>query len=691
MQRRCPSKVAHEQDGRMTQPAGTEKGGPYREEELEQLRVALEDARNEAADLARDRLRLQADLGARTRQLREAEARLSQREAAAAQDRPRPQNLPAPEPYGAAAEEQPGKASTAENLRVALEELQVIAEALEQANASLAEANTHLEQRVAARTAELGAANAQLRESEERLRLAQSYAGAGTWDWDIRNDRVEWSREYYDLYGLDPAQVVPSYASWVGSILPEDRAAAEAALNDSIKRKSSEFHTEYRIMHPRRGLRWLSGRGRMVFNAAGEPERLIGLNMDITDRKIVELKLQDVNRGLRLEVEQEVRAREAAQARLFQTLKLEALGQLTGGVAHDFNNLLSVITSGVALLRTTNDPARRDKLVDAMGQAAKRGAELTRRLLTFARRQALNAEPLDLGGWLVEMRDLLARTLRGDITIEIGTAEGLWPVMVDAGELELALLNLAVNARDAMPRGGTLRLTATNVTLRRSADPDQLHGDFLALAVTDSGTGMTADVLARAFEPFFTTKEAGRGTGLGLAQVYGFVRQSGGAARITSTAEGGTTVTMLLPRALHAAAEGAAERPEPQDAAAKPLRVLLVEDDEDVAALTEEMLRHLGHTVVRVASAAMALAAIGDSTPPDLVLTDVVMPGGQDGLDLARRLMTERPGLPILLCSGFSGAPMRVAAAGLPLLRKPFGLDELRRALTRAADARRSV
>jgi PAS domain S-box-containing protein len=677
----------------MTQAEGANRHSPHREDELEQLRVALEDARNEASELAADRLRLQGDLATRTRQLREAEVQLERREAAAmaAQERLQTFRLPSLERYGAAGGEPPGDASTGESLRVALEELHVIAEELEQANAALAEANARLEQRVAGRTAELAAANDRLRESEERLRLAQSYAGAGTWDWDIRNDRVEWSEEYYDLYGLDPARTKPSYAAWAASILPEDRAAAEAALSDCIKRKSADFRTEYRIMHPRRGLRWLSGRGRMVFDAAGEPKRLIGLNMDITDRKTAELKLEDVNRGLRQEVEQEVRAREAAQARLFQTLKLEALGQLTGGVAHDFNNLLSVITSGVALLRTTNDPARRDKLVDAMGQAAKRGAELTRRLLTFARRQALNAEPLDLDAWLVEMRDLLARTLRGDITIEIGTADGLWPVMVDSGELELALLNLAVNARDAMPRGGTLRLTASNVTLRRQSDPDQLEGDFLALAVTDSGTGMTADVLARAFEPFFTTKEAGRGTGLGLAQVYGFVRQSGGAARISSPPEGGTTVTMLLPRARHAAAEGSAERPEPQAAAATPLRVLLVEDDEDVAALTEEMLRHLGHTVVRVASAAMALAAIADSTAPDLVLTDVVMPGGQDGLDLARRLMTDRPGLPILLCSGFSGAPLRVAAAGLPLLRKPFGLDELRRALTRAAETRRSL
>jgi signal transduction histidine kinase/ActR/RegA family two-component response regulator len=683
MKSRLRGLVAQAKDGRMTDATGSGKAPPGREQAREHLHAAWGAARQ------------QADLAQCALQLREVEAVLARAEAPAApaQRRPGPQRI---EPGAAGCHVDGTVSLVAEpaaggNLYRALENLRVTAKELERSNAELGDANRQLSHRVAARTTELATANARLRLSEERLRLAQSYAGAGTWDWDIRNDQVEWSEAYFELYGLDPGATTPSRAAWAASILPEDRAAAEAALGACIAQKAPDFHTEYRIIHPLRGLRWLSGRGRMVFDAAGEPARLMGLNVDITDRKIAEMRLEDVNRSLRQEVEQEVRAREAVQARLFQTLKLEALGQLTGGVAHDFNNLLSVITSGVALLRTTDDPVRRDRLVDAMGQAAKRGAELTRRLLTFARRQALNAEALDLGAWLIEMRDLLARTLRGDITIEIEAEGELWPVMADAGELELALLNLAVNARDAMPRGGTLRLAAANATLRRASDPDQLEGDFLSLSVTDTGAGMAPDVLARAFEPFFTTKEAGRGTGLGLAQVYGFVRQSGGAARIASTPQGGTTVTLLLPRARHAVAEGPAERPDQQPAAATPLRVLLVEDDADVAALTEEMLRHLGHQVTRVASTALALAAIAEGPVPDLVLTDVVMPGGQDGLDLARQLATDRPSLPILLCSGFSGAPLRVAATGLPLLRKPFGLEELRRAVSRTAEAKRTA
>ncbi|NKE44288.1 PAS domain-containing protein [Roseomonas frigidaquae] len=651
--------------------------------ESEQLRVALEDAQQEAATLAEDCARLVAELAVRTRRLREVESRLTEREAAAATAqaklRPQPHKLPG----------NGDTSDTAESLRVALEELHVIAEELEEANTALADNNAELEERVEARTAELAAINARLRDSEESLRLAQRYAGAGTWDWDIRRNNIVWSAEYFDLYGLDPAVMRPSYAAWVESVVPEDRAAAEAALRDCVANCAPEFSVEYRIRHPRHGLRWLAGRGRLVCDEQGKPLRLIGLNIDITERKQSELALKDANQDLRREVEQEVRAREAAQARLFQTMKLEALGQLTGGVAHDFNNLLSVITSGIALLRTTEDPARREKLVEAMGQAAKRGAELTRRLLSFARRQTLKPQPLDLQLWLEEMRELLARTLRGDITIGIHAAPDIWPVLVDAAELELALLNLGVNARDAMPRGGTLRLMATNVTIGQG-DVELAPGDYVEIALSDTGIGMTPDVLARVFEPFYTTKEAGRGTGLGLAQVYGFVRQSNGAARIRSETGGGTTVTLLLPRSLGVpTTPQAAENLLQPTSGMAPLRLLLVEDDTDVGDLTEEVLRHLGHTVSRVDSAQAALSVLKQGLQVDLVMTDVVMPGGQDGLDLARTLRSQRPELPIVLCSGFSGAPLRVAAAGLPLLRKPFGLEELRGALSAAIEGHR--
>src|SRR3954468_16273772 len=442
-------------------------------------------------------------------------------------------------------------AATPEELRRAVADLLQLAAALDASNAAL-------QAQVTERSATLARLDQQLRDTEERLRLAQRYAGAGTWDWDIRAGDIMWSPEYFALHGLDPDQVAPSHAAWIDAMQPEDRAGAEAAVQACLRRRDPDLRVEYRIHPPGRGERWLNGRGRLVCDPQGDPLRLIGLTIDITDRKRAELAIAEVNATLRQEVEAEARARETAQARLFQTLKLEALGQLTGGVAHDFNNLLSVITNGVALLKRGAETPRRERLLDAMEQAAHRGADLTRRLLSFARRQALRPEPLDLRAWLEDMRELLARALRGDIAIEIIAPPDLWWARVDPAELELAVLNLGVNARDAMPRGGRLRLSAANVELDALTDPDRLGGAFIRLAVRDTGTGMPPEVLSRIFEPFFSTKDVGQGTGLGLAQVYGFTRQSGGTARVASRLGAGTTVTVLLPRAPPTQAAGTA-------------------------------------------------------------------------------------------------------------------------------------
>jgi signal transduction histidine kinase/ActR/RegA family two-component response regulator len=441
-------------------------------------------------------------------------------------------------------------------------------------------------------------------------------------------------------------------------------------------------------LHPEQQIRELQTALR---DAEAKVARLGAANATLTrakeelEQRLTRERQRREGRLARTEGALEAKAREAAQARLFQTLKLEALGQLTGGVAHDFNNLLSVIVGGAAVLQHNTDPERHARLVEAMAEAARRGAELTRRLLSFSRHQSLRPEAIELHAWLAELRELLTRVLREDIAIEIAAPPELWPVLADPAELELALVNLALNARDAMPRGGDLRIAARNASLDGAQEPELLSGEFVQISVADSGTGMSPMVLARAFEPFFSTKEAGQGTGLGLAQVYGFARQSGGAAHITSKPGEGTTVTLLLPRAHERAASSAPAAPHPPaDSAGGRLRLLVVEDNDDVAALTVAMLRHLGHEVARVASAPEALRALRDGVPADLVLTDVVMPGGQDGIDLAQRLAAEHPGLPVLLCSGFGGAPERVEATGLTLLRKPFGLEELRRALAAA-------
>ena len=385
-----------------------------------------------------------------------------------------------------------------------------------------------------------------------------------------------------------------------------------------------------------------------------------------------------------LGVVRDVTERNRLEERLRAAQKLEAVGQLTGGVAHDFNNLLQIVLSGLTLIERTADPARRNKVLDSVRRAAQRGGELTKRLLTIARRQSLNPEPIDLGAWLRDgAAELLARTLRGDIKVEVQVPSGLPPVEVDAAELELAVLNLAVNARDAMPGGGTLTLSAGLIEVDEITDPDELCGRFVRLAVIDTGVGMGADVQAKVFEPFFTTKEVGKGTGLGLAQVYGFARQSGGGVRLRSAPGQGTTVSLLLPIAQTQVAPRVADEDGADAQAVVRGSILVCEDDDDVAALVVDMLSQLGHAPTRVTTAAAALGALADGRRVDLLFTDVMMPGGMDGLALAREAMRRRPGLPVLLTTGYTGGGPGAEPIGVPVLRKPYHIDDLTQALAR--------
>ena len=393
-----------------------------------------------------------------------------------------------------------------------------------------------------------------------------------------------------------------------------------------------------------------------------------------------------------LAVFRDVTARNLLESRLRQAQKMEAIGQLTGGVAHDFNNLLQVVLSGLTLIDRVQDPDRRAKLLESVRRAAQRGGELTKRLLTVARRQSLRPEAIDLGAWLGDgAGELLTRTLRGDIRTVLRVPPGLPPVEADPDELELAVLNLAVNARDAMPGGGTLTVKAEPVTQDGLTDPDGLDGCFVRLSVTDTGTGMSEATQARVFEPFFTTKGVGEGTGLGLAQVYGFARQSGGSVRLQSRLGQGTTASILLPvstRAMPCVLAGPPKVEALQPAAGA--AVLVCEDDDDVAALVVDMLAQLGHAPTRVSTAAAALGALADGRTVDLLFTDVLMPGGMDGLTLAREAGRRRPGLPVLLTTGYTGAGASAVPPDVPVLRKPYKLEDLAGALqTVLADGRR--
>jgi signal transduction histidine kinase/ActR/RegA family two-component response regulator/sensor domain CHASE-containing protein len=400
--------------------------------------------------------------------------------------------------------------------------------------------------------------------------------------------------------------------------------------------------------------------------------------------------LENVNRRL----EFEIREREQAETALRQAQRMEAIGQLTGGIAHDFNNLLTVISGNAAMLNDTAQSDGMRRRVIGIMQAAERGERLTRQLLAFSRRQMLRPESVDLRRHVDEIADMLSPALRTDIEVKIEMPRELWSVFVDVAEFQMALLNLGTNARDAMPESGRFQVGARNVTFD-IGDPMSggLVGDFVAVTLSDTGGGMAPEVVARAFEPYFTTKEIGLGSGLGLSQVYGFAQQSGGAVSIASAIGKGTSVTLFLPRS----EEERLVAPSNVTTAA-PLRtsaaILVVEDDAEVARVTMEVLREIGYQGVEARDGHAALALIEQDPTIELVLSDVVMPGGMSGLELARTLRKLRPGLPVVLATGYTQWGARVMDEDFTFIAKPYRRETLVAALRTAFErekARRSM
>lgn len=382
----------------------------------------------------------------------------------------------------------------------------------------------------------------------------------------------------------------------------------------------------------------------------------------------------------------EAERREMAEGALRQAQRLEAIGQLTGGVAHDFNNLLMIVSGTVQRLRRTMSDEKQRQLLDTISNATQRGESLTRQLLAFSRRQMLQPSVIDLTERLPEIKDMLSRSLRGDIEIRVGVPRRPCSVKVDASELELALLNLAVNARDAMPSGGTLTITAKPVVLRGTSSEEGLSGDFVAIRVADTGTGIPPEILSRVFEPFFTTKAVGKGTGLGLSQVYGFARQSGGGATISSSARRGTAVTLFLPRTWESPAEPG-ESPATAVASPPAGTVLLVEDNAEVADVGKAYLEQLGYRVKHATSAQAGLDLIEREGDVDLVFSDILMPGEMNGLELADHLRQQFPHIAVLLTTGYSTSAQDAVREGFELLQKPYDLATLERALRAALKA----
>lgn len=414
-----------------------------------------------------------------------------------------------------------------------------------------------------------------------------------------------------------------------------------------------------------------------------------------------EQRLQMLNETLEqrvLERSQQLEAEIADRARALEALreaqKLEAIGRMAGGIAHDFNNILTIILGNAELLQQGSRAPSDHHAALAIDRAAERGVQLIRQILAFSRRQSLKPELLDLQARAKDLTEMLGRAVRGDVQIMINLVDDLWPVECDVGELELALMNLCVNARDAMPGGGLVQLTGQNCSLAANLNPDptsifdaktnvaDLAGDFVALTLIDRGTGIKPDDLKRVFEPFFTTKEVGKGTGLGLSQVYGFAQQSGGRAVVESVVGEGTSVTIYLPRATAVSQASTTEERTATEHGTG--RILLVEDDEDVAKMSVRMLAMMGYEAHHVLDARTALSLLLGGQRFDLLFSDIVMPGDMNGLDLARKVRQHFPHLPILLTTGYSRAAAEVHRDGFSIIAKPYRADALAAAIASA-------
>jgi signal transduction histidine kinase/CheY-like chemotaxis protein len=401
-------------------------------------------------------------------------------------------------------------------------------------------------------------------------------------------------------------------------------------------------------------------------------------------------ELEAANQRLR----DEAASRAAAEAQIRQMQKMEAVGLLTGGIAHDFNNMLAIVVGSldIAKRHLLSDREKAERFINNAMEGAQRGAQLTARLLAFARQQPLDPRPLDTNALVRDMSDLLTRSIGENIRLETALASELWSTLTDASQLESAVVNLCVNSRDAMPEGGRLTLETGNVTLDEAyaaANMDARPGDYVMIAVADSGTGMAPEVIARAFDPFFTTKGTGKGTGLGLSQVYGFVRQSEGHVSIESRLGAGTTVRIFLPRyrgALPAPAIDAQDAPAPRN---NQELVLVVEDEEGVRSMSVEALRNLGYTVIAAHGPEHALGLVESGVAPHLLFTDVVMPG-MSGRVLAERVKERQPAIKVLFTTGYSRGTALVDDAGdrrAPLLCKPFTVEQLAVKIRSALDS----
>ena len=492
-----------------------------------------------------------------------------------------------------------------------------------------------------------------LKESERHFRLlVNGVTDYALYMLDPNGIVTNWNAGGLRIKGYSPEEIIGQHFSRFYS--PADQAAGRPARALQLAVENDRYEEEGWRVRKDGTFFWASV---VIDPIRDDDNKLLGfakITRDISERREAQLNLEKIQR------------------QLAESQKLDALGQLTGGVAHDFNNLLMVITGHVHMLKKiAGNDAKSLRAIQAIETATQRGASLTRQLLTFARRQSVNPQPIDLRDSIHSVREVLDTGLGSAVQLRINLDDGIWPVMVDPAELETALVNLIINARDAMPNGGSVSVRASNAHI----DNGTRKGDHVAIEVKDTGVGIPPDIMGKVFDPFFTTKPIGKGTGLGLSQVHGFAHQAGGTVAVASELGKGTTFTVCLPRGQLGIAPAEAETRSIASGT-----VLLVEDNPDVATASADLLEQLGYSVRWVSDAEAALKEL-DRDGIDLVFTDIVMPGKTDGLGLARAIKQKHPGVPILLATGYSEAA-RNAPADFSILRKPFRLHELSRALS---------
>jgi PAS domain S-box-containing protein len=498
-----------------------------------------------------------------------------------------------------------------------------------------------------------------LKDAEERTRFALEATGVGTWEADLTTGALAWSATLEALHGLPAGSFSGTFAAFLATIHADDRAVVAETI-EVATRDHKDAQILYRTVWPDGSLHWINGTGRTFYDAAGRPVRAAGVGTDVTERRLLEEQYR-------------------------QSQKMEAIGQLAGGVAHDFNNLLTVIQGFAAMLAEDVPAVAQREELKQINLAATRATALTRQLLAFSRRQILDNAVFDVAQTLRDIEPMLRRLIGEQIQFEVKTPSAIAAIKGDRGQIEQVIMNLALNARDAMPSGGTLVCDVAAVSLSAAyarEHPETTPGRYVRLRVIDSGEGMSQALIARIFEPFFTTKGKEKGTGLGLSTVYGIVKQSGGHITVDSEPSRGTTFRVYLPAACGEVDAPRVSQVDPRSASSEAATILVVEDDVAIRELVSMVLLRHGFRVLLAAGPGEALEIAADPAASiDLLLSDVIMPG-MSGKELADRIAAERLGLRVLYMSGYTDdaiARHGVLEQGLSLMQKPFTPDALHR------------